>query len=104
VVAVAVTQIQDIQAAAAKLEQVSKADIMCTLHLILVVVVVVLVVKAWMQIPARVLVQVVQVLAVILPEPQYSMVVVAEQHNTTPLEPQQAELVVAVLVFMQVPE
>jgi ABC-type thiamine transport system substrate-binding protein len=32
------------------------------------------------------------------------MVVVAEQHNTMPLEPQQAELVAVVLAFMQAPE
>jgi hypothetical protein len=98
---VVATQIQDIQEVAVKSEQVSKVDIMCTLHLIRAGVAVVPVVKAWTVAPAKVLVQVVQVLVVTLLAPQYSMVVVVVQHNTMPQEQRRVELAAGEPAFMQ---
>jgi hypothetical protein len=100
--AVADTLIQDTRVAAALLAKVSKAGIMCTLVLIHAVVVAVQAAKAWMQIPVKAQALAAQALVVILPEPQYSMVVVVEQHNITLLERQLVVLVAEVAEFMQV--
>jgi hypothetical protein len=100
--AVVATLTQATQVVAALLAKVSKADIMCTLVLILVAVVVVPAEKAWRAVPARDLALAAQALVVILPEHQYSTVAVAEQHNITLLVLQLAELVAEVLAFMQV--